>query len=166
MSLESGDRVDSREGNEGECLLAKELDRVLSKGRRLIERFIVSFGGSLICSLLKRMFDVERLRGQRLGIINGVTDVDVVEKDILCHGPKLNTNATLIIFDEHGQVRKESKTHNLFKALYGCKIFKVIRIGDLAGGPLALVGRIVDQGGIPLALVEWIRLVRPIGWEF
>lgn len=53
MSLESGNRVDLREGNEGECLLAKELNRVLSKGRRLVELFIVSFGGSLICSLLK-----------------------------------------------------------------------------------------------------------------
>lgn len=112
------------------------------------------------------MFDVERLRSQRLGIINGVTDVDVVEEDILCHGPKLNTNTTLFTFDEHGRVRKESKTYNLFKALYRCKIFKVIRIGNLAGGPLALVGRVVDHGGVPLALVEWIRLVRPIGWEF
>jgi hypothetical protein len=42
MSLESRDRVDARVGNESECLVAKELDRVLSKGRRFIERFIIS----------------------------------------------------------------------------------------------------------------------------
>ena len=44
-------------------------------------------------------------------------------------------------------------SYDLFKALYGCKVFKVIWVGDLAGGPLALVGRVVDHGGVPLALV-------------
>jgi hypothetical protein len=61
------------------------------------------------------MFDVERLRSQGLGIINGVTNVDVVEKDILSHGPKLNTNTTLFIFDEHEQVRGESITLQSFQ---------------------------------------------------
>ena len=166
MSLESRDRVDTGEGNEGERLVTKELNRVLSKGRRLIKRFFLIVDGILNCSLLEGMFDLESLRSQSLSIINGVTNVNVVEKDIFRHSPKLNTNTALFNFDEHVQIRGQVLTYNLFKALYGRKIFKVIWVGDLAGGPLALVGRVVDHGGVPLALVEWICLVGAMAWEY
>ncbi len=160
MGLESDDGVFAREGNERECLVAKELDRVLSKGQ-LIKRFLLIGEGSLVRSLLEGMFDVERLRSQGLGIINGVTNVDVVEKDIFRHGPKLNTNPTLFILVSMGK-QGERKTYNLIKALNGCKIFKVVRVLDLARGPFALVGGVVNHGGVPLALVDWIWLVGAI----
>ena len=57
-------------------------------------------------------------------------------------------------------------SYDLFKALYGCKVFKVIWVGDLAGGPLALVGRVVDHGGVPLALVKWVRLVGAVACKY
>ena len=60
MGLESEDRVDARESNKRKCLVAKELDRVLSEGRRLIELILID-DGSLLHSLLEGMFDIERL---------------------------------------------------------------------------------------------------------
>ena len=49
--------------------------------------------------------------------------------------------------------------HNGLEALHGGEIFKVVRVGDLAGGPLALVGRAVNHGRVPLALVVGVGLV-------
>ena len=89
-----------------------------------------------------------------------MTNVDVVEKDILRHGPKLNTNTTLFILMSTGRRRENgSNSYNLSKALNGCKVFEVIWVGDLARGPLALVGGVIDHGGVPFALEGWIWLV-------
>jgi hypothetical protein len=54
---------------------------------------------------------------------------------------------------------QEYLTYNLIEALYWGKVFEVIRVGNLARGPLALVGGIVNQWSVPLALIKRIRLV-------
>jgi hypothetical protein len=50
-------------------------------------------------------------------------------------------------------------TYDLLEALCWGKILKVIRVGNLARGPLALVGRVVDHRSEPFAFVKWVRLV-------
>ena len=35
----------------------------------------------------------------------------------------------------------------------------MVGVGNRAGGPFALVGRIVDHGSEPFTLINWIRLV-------
>ena len=54
---------------------------------------------------------------------------------------------------------QEYLTYNLIEALYWGEVLEVIRVGNLAGGPLALVGRVVNQWSVPFALIKWIRLV-------
>jgi hypothetical protein len=49
--------------------------------------------------------------------------------------------------------------HNLIEALYWGKVLKVVGVGNLAGGPFALEGQIVDHGSEPFALIKGIRLV-------
>jgi hypothetical protein len=51
------------------------------------------------------------------------------------------------------------ETYDLVEALGGFKILKEVRVGDLTGCPFALVRRIINHGGIPLALVVRIGLV-------
>lgn len=44
----------------------------------------------------------------------------------------------------------------------GCKIFKVVRVENLAGSPFTLVRRVVDLGRVPLALVLRVGLERSL----
>lgn len=53
----------------------------------------------------------------------------------------------------------EMQTDNGLQALDGGVVLKVVRVGDLAGSPFTLVGRVVDHGSIPLALVGGVGLV-------
>ena len=52
-----------------------------------------------------------------------------------------------------------TETYDLVKALDRFKIHKEVRVGDLTGCPFALIRRIINHGGIPLALVVRIGLV-------
>jgi len=74
-----------------------------------------------------------------------VSNVDVIEQDVFGHGPKLNTD-----------------TANLVEAGNWGEILEEVGIGDLARSPDSLVGRVVDEGGAPLALIIGVTLHGPL----
>lgn len=47
-------------------------------------------------------------------------------------------------------------TYNLIKVLSRNEVLEVIRVGNLARLPYTFIGRIINHGGIPLALVDWV----------
>jgi hypothetical protein len=104
------------------------------------------------------VLNIESLLSKGLGVIDGVSNIDVVKHNILGHGPKLNTDTTLFTWVSTLKL-KRCLTYNLIEALYWGKVLEVIRVGDLARGPLALVCRIVDHFGEPFALIKRVRLV-------
>lgn len=122
-------------------LLADKGDGVLleSDGGALSGLFGLGLG-SLFLSLLDRELDIEGLLAELLSVLDGVTNVDVVEQNVALHGPDLETNGT------HG-----------LKIGWGL-VLEVVGVGDLAGSPRALVGRVVNHGGRPLALVGGVLL--------
>lgn len=50
-------------------------------------------------------------------------------------------------------LHRRGLTYNFGEGLDGGQVFEPVGVGDLAGGPLALVGGVVDEGGVPCALV-------------
>ena len=105
------------------------------------------------------MLNIESFRSQGLGIIDRVTDIDIVKEDILGHGPELNTNTTLFTLVSKRQLQ-EYLTYNLIEACYWGKVLEVIWVGNFTRGPLALVSRIIDQRGEPFALEKRVGFVR------
>ena len=76
--------LDVEDGVVGELEVHGGLGRVLG---------LILLGlGSLFLLLLNGALDLERLLGEGSGILLGVTDVDVVEEDVVLHGPKLETD--------------------------------------------------------------------------
>ena len=49
-------------------------------------------------------------------------------------------------------------TYDGFEVLDGSQVFEVVGVGDLTRSPLALVRRVVNHGGVPLALVSRVGL--------
>ncbi|SRR6266852_2585708 len=97
LCLQSGNRVSLCLRDELECLVSEEIDGILGEGNFICFNLILLVReGRLVCSLLEWVFNIERLRSEGLGVLNGVPDIDVVKEDILGHGPKLNTDTTLI----------------------------------------------------------------------
>jgi hypothetical protein len=95
--LDGLDGVTLEDGNEEVKLLADVEDGVISEHevhRRLrVVLLLVLLGlGGLFLGLLDSVLDLEGLLGESSGILLGVTDVDVVEEDIVLHGPKLETD--------------------------------------------------------------------------
>jgi hypothetical protein len=144
LSLDGEDRVDLGQFDKLEDSLADERDRCPSEGRRrsisiLLERLFLLD----VRSLLDLGLDIEGLLSEGLRILDGVADVDVVEEDVLGHRPELNTD-----------------TANLVKGLNGRLVLEEPGVGDLARGPDALVRRVVDERGVPFALVVRVGLGR------
>lgn len=54
-------------------------------------------------------------------------------------------------------------TYNLVEALDRCQILVIVGVGNLAGCPLALIGRVVNHGSVPFALVLGVGLHRATG---
>lgn len=76
--------LDVEDGVVGELEVHGGLGRVLG---------LILLGlGSLFLLLLNGALDLERLLGEGSGILLGVTDVDVVEEDVVLHGPKLKAD--------------------------------------------------------------------------
>jgi len=140
LSLESTDGVFLGGGDEVESFGAEESNGVFLEGRSSL--ILVLRLSSLIVDLLNNLLDIERLLGEGLSILKRVTDVDVIEEDILSHGPELDTNTT-----------------NLGQALNRLVVLEEVGVGDLGGCPFAFVGRVVDHGREPLALVSGVGLV-------
>ena len=82
----------------------------------------------------------ESLLSELLGILDGVTDVDVVEEDVVLHGPDLEANSA----------------HGL--KVGGVLVLVVVGVGDLARSPGALVVGVVNERSAPDALVLGVLL--------
>lgn len=119
---------------------ANPLDGVFTEGDVVVVGVIL---GGLLSSDLEGFLDLEGLGGELLGVLHGVADVDVVEEDVLGHSPEFDTDAA-----------------NLGERLDGSLVLEVGGVGDLAGSPFALVGRVVDERGGPLATPFGIDLER------
>lgn len=143
MSLDSLKRILLDGVDESVDLSAEESDRIVVERRDVLLIVVVNLDAGLGLSSLEGLLDVEGLSGEGLGILNGVTDVDVVEEDVLSHCPELDTDTT------DGN-----------EALDGGQILEVDGVGNLAGSPLALVFGVVDERSEPLALVVRVGLVR------
>lgn len=133
VSLEGQDGVNLGDVDEGNGLLADVRHGVLSERR---EAVIILNVGQLVGGNLERLLDLEGLGSESLGILNGVTDEDVVEEDVLVHSPELNTN-----------------TADLGEALDRGEVLEVRRVRDFARGPFTDVVRVVDLRRVPFALV-------------
>src|SRR5258708_28199947 len=86
------DVINERQGLEAEPLKRSigELDRInLILGGRLLRLLSITSG------LLESVLDVESLLGKFLGLLDRMSNVDIVKEDVLSHGPELKTNATL-----------------------------------------------------------------------
>lgn len=162
LGLECSDGVNLREFVERERLSADPL-----QGLILERNFAALLGtrlwfGNICGGLFDGVLDVESLVGQRLGIFNRVSDVDVVEKNILSHGPDFEADTALHEPRQsqplHIMQRKEN-TYDLVE-VGRVLVLEVVRVGNLAGSPWSLVFRVVDQGGGPLALEVWIGFSR------
>ena len=140
VGLEREDRVDLGEIDELEDLAADKLDGVLLEGDGSLN--LVLLRSLLFDGLLDGLLDEVRLLGELTSVLDGVANVDVVEEDVLRHGPELDTD-----------------TANGHEALDGGAVLEVVGVGDLAGSPLALVRGVVDHGCEPLALVVGVGLV-------
>src|SRR5260221_5688309 len=80
MGLESNDRVNPRERDELEGLVAKEFDGVLGESDFLL--FVLNLReGRLVRSFLERVLNIEGFRSKCLGIIERASDIDVVKED-------------------------------------------------------------------------------------
>lgn len=158
MSLERQKRVKFKKINKGEDLAADESNRVFT------ERFyflVIVRVRSVFDSTFVSFLDVEGLGSEGIGVVDRVTDVDVVEEDIFSHGPEFNTDTTL----EKEKLRRgftptEDAAYNLGKRLDGGRILEIARVGNLTRCPFALVFRVVDHGSIPFALVFGVGLHR------
>ena len=95
LRLESIDGVDLGGLNESEDLLADEGNRVFLQGNSGLRILLIDLVGSLVGGLLEGVLDKVGLLGELIGILDGVTDVDVVKEDVLSHGPEFNTNTAL-----------------------------------------------------------------------
>lgn len=49
-------------------------------------------------------------------------------------------------------------THDLGEALDGGEVLEEVGVGDLTRSPWALVGGVINHGGVPLALVVGVGL--------
>ena len=56
----------------------------------------------------------------------------------------------------------KERTNNFAEFLDGIVLDEVARVGDLLGSPFTFVGRVLDHGGLPFALVVGVGLVRAI----
>jgi len=93
MSLESQDGVNFQELDECENPMTNETRGVLFEDWVAINDVIIGFKtGSL-----ENRLDLKSLGGEGFGILDGMANVDIVEQDILSHGPELNTDTTLAI---------------------------------------------------------------------
>jgi hypothetical protein len=145
LRLDGQDGVNLSELDEREDGLANERDRVLPE--RLIRSLvIVVLSGQVgLLALLHILLNMEGFLGECLGVFNGVTNVDVIEEDILSHGPQFDTD-----------------TADLPEALGWLLIVEVGGIGNLAWGPFTLVGWVVDHRCVPFALVVRVGLGRSL----
>lgn len=91
LSLEREDRVKLSQLDEGDDLGADERDGVLKEGTDGLVLLLFLD----VLSLLESLLDLVGLLGERLGVLGRVADVDVVEEDVLSHGPEFDTNTTL-----------------------------------------------------------------------
>lgn len=127
--------------NELVDLLADKGDRVLLERSGDTGGGGLGLGlGSLLLSLLNGNLDIKGLLAELFSVLDGVTNVDVVEQNVVLHGPDLETNGA----------------HGL--QVGGSLILEVGGVGNLAGGPDTLVGRIVNQRSGPRALVLGVLL--------
>lgn len=78
--------------NEVEDLVADEGNRIVLEGD-----LIIIFVDTLWCIslVLKGFLDLEGLGGELLGVFDRVSNIQVIEENVLGHGPELNTNTTL-----------------------------------------------------------------------
>jgi hypothetical protein len=94
--LDRLDGVAGGDGGEEVDLLLGEGDGVVHEGqvRGGLERVGLVLLGlvGLFLRLLDRLLDFEGVLGELLGVGDGVADVDVVEKDVVLHGPDFETN--------------------------------------------------------------------------
>ena len=140
LSLEGCNRIDPCELDERERLGAEPFERVLLES--LLDRGLLFHLLSLFRGHLDGVLDFERFCGESLGILLRVANVNVIEQDILGHGPDLEAN-----------------TANLVEVRW-CLINEVIDVLDLARLPHALVRWVVDQWRAPFALIVGIGLGR------
>lgn len=142
MGLEGRNGIALRGIDEVENMRANPFNGIFLERDLLL---IIVFLSGLLSGNLERLLDLEGLSSQLLGVLDGVADVDVVEEDVLSHGPELNTDTT-----DLGE---------------GCDRLLVLEecgVGDLARGPLALVCRVVDHRSRPLATPERVDLERTL----
>lgn len=139
LGLEGLNRVRLGEVNEVEEVGADPFNRVFPEGNLVVVILLVLSG--LVSGNLEGLLDLEGFSGELLGVVDGVADVDVVEEDVLSHGPELDTDTT-----------------DLRESLNGDLVLKEARVGDLTGRPLALVCGVVDERSSPLATPERVNL--------
>ena len=88
-----------------------------------------------------------------------MTNIQVVEQNVLSHGPELNANTALDgIVERRKEIKRNETPYNLLEALDGGVILEVTGVGDLSWGPLSLVLGVVDHRSVPLALEQRIDL--------
>jgi hypothetical protein len=106
---------------------------------RLGRRVLILFIGSerhLLRLALELVLNVERLLRELLGVLDRVTNVNVVEEDVLRHRPDLEADAA------DGR-----------ETLGDILVLEEVRVGNLARRPDTQVGRVGDLGGRPDAFV-------------
>lgn len=79
--------------------------------------------GSLISCDFEGSLDIKCFRSECLGVLDRVADVDVVEENILGHGPEFDTNTTLNRYEKWHKVREIMRTMG-FKLLTGVRSWK------------------------------------------
>lgn len=139
--LDGVDRVLLGQAHEVVDLLADKGDGVLLEANGGALGRLLGLGLlGLFLSRLDGVLDIKGLLAELLSILDGVTNVHVVEQNVALHGPDLETDGA----------------HGL--EVGGGLVLEVVGVGNLAGGPRTLVGRVVNHGSGPLALVLGVLL--------
>ena len=155
VTLQSKDRVSLRKFDEGDSFVTDERNGILfPRGNFVvIIQLVFSFGSGGFEGLL----DLKSLSRESLGILNGMANDDVIEENVLGHGPEFDADTALQIVESNTK-NWVLETHDLLEALSGVEVLKKVRVGDLTRGPFAFVCRVVNHRWVPFAFVVWVGL--------